>query len=90
MQGVSLLGADAQYEGVPYVLVYMTGEEFVAQLERDGGSVEPLLARVAAAHPGHTFGLLLEGLQSYLKCASPLHALPRLQIHNGLAHMPVD
>ena len=76
-QGVSQPGADseAQLESVPYVLVYMTGEEFVALLERDGGSIEPLLARVAAAHPGHTFGLLLEGLQSYLKYTLSFSAL---------------
>ena len=56
------------YEGVPYVLAHLSGEEFVAALDGSNGSTDGLLGRVAAAHPGHTLGLLLEGLHSHLKC----------------------
>ena len=41
----------------------------MALLEKD--TLENVLARVAAAHPGHTLGMLIEGLHSYLKCALP-------------------
>ena len=65
--GPSLADSAPVYDGVPYVLVHLSGEDFVATLERSNGGTSGLLARVAAAHPGHTLGLLLEGLHSHLK-----------------------
>lgn len=34
----------------------------------DADSLDGLLSRVAAAHPGFTLGLLVEGFHSYLRC----------------------
>ena len=43
----------------------MQGERFVQLLERQ--SLEALLRQVAAAHPGITLSILVEGLHSYLR-----------------------
>ena len=45
------------------------GESFVQLLERQ--SLEAFLGQVAAAHPGCTLSLCLEGLHSYLRQALP-------------------
>ena len=47
--------------------MHVQGEAFVQLLERQ--SLEALLGQVAAAHPGCTLSLCLEGLQSYLRQA---------------------
>ena len=47
--------------------MHIQGEDFVRLLERQ--SLEAFLSQAAAAHPGCTLSLCLEGLQSYLRQA---------------------
>lgn len=55
-------------------------------LERD--SLDNFLARVAAAHAGFTLGLLIEGLQSYLKCA--LHLICTVKEHSCVCTLDLE
>eukprot|EP00884_Botryococcus_braunii_P002754 jgi/Botrbrau1/1247/Bobra.0163s0040.1 len=51
-------------QDIPYVLVILSGEQFVAEV--DDGHLQALLNASANAHPGYTLSLLLVGLDHYL------------------------
>mmetsp|Transcript_14547 Transcript_14547/g.40947 ORF Transcript_14547/g.40947 Transcript_14547/m.40947 type:complete len:308 (-) Transcript_14547:95-1018(-) len=57
--------AGAREEDIPYVMLLLTGEEFVSHTERDSG--RGLLRKVAAAYPGFTLGMVIIGLRAYAK-----------------------
>ncbi|KAL0048318.1 hypothetical protein WJX82_000739 [Trebouxia sp. C0006] len=52
-------------ENVPYVLLYFTAAEFVAEVEKD--QFQSVMRRCAELHPDHTSGLMVDKLDSYLK-----------------------
>ncbi|KAA6428486.1 MAG: crossover junction endonuclease EME1B-like [Trebouxia sp. A1-2] len=52
-------------EDVPYVLLYFTAAEFVAEVEKDW--FQSIMRRCAELHPDHTLGLMVDKLDGYLK-----------------------
>ncbi|KAL0030353.1 hypothetical protein WJX77_011899 [Trebouxia sp. C0004] len=52
-------------EDVPYVLLYFTAAEFVAEVEKD--QFQSMMRKCGEVHPDHTLGLMVDKLDGYLK-----------------------
>jgi len=69
-------------DAIPYVMVALTGPEFVAHVQRDG--VRGLIQSAAKAFPSATLGLLITGLRSHVIQAE------RNQTSSGFSRQKVE